>query len=522
MAVELKSVLVSDAVDPLCVDLLKSHGIEVVCKFKLSKDQLIQELQQHDGLIVRSDTKVTKEVIDNAPRLRVVGRAGTGVDNIDLDAATKNGVIVINTPGGNSISACEMTCALITSLARNVSQACHSLKSGRWDRKLYTGNELYGKTLAVLGLGRIGREVAKRMQSYGMRTIGFDPMVNAEDAKAFGVEKMELDEIWPLADYITVHTPLIPQTKNLIGDKALSKCKKGVCVVNVARGGIVDEEALLRALEDGRCGGAALDVFLEEPPKSEVTLSLIKNPLVVATPHLGASTYEAQQRVAVEIAEQFVALSMKNKPGENFIVNGAVNAPVLAATMVASNGPWITLVERLGRILEGVAKTSTATDLQLTVSGKGLENMKFLNVPLIAGFLHNKMKGKINLINAPAYGKEAGVNVQFKHEEGEPSIKITLGSHSVSGTLGAGNVPVLLTVNECKFLPSGVAVGKIIGLFEGLAGQCDLGQILTEIKKQGGDVHSMAAANGSSKVYIVIQTVNDGIQTINLNGLTIC
>ncbi|KAJ9583313.1 hypothetical protein L9F63_022330, partial [Diploptera punctata] len=251
MSVTLRNVLISDAVDSTCVDLLQRHGINVTCKYKMTKEQLLQEIKNYDGLIVRSDTKVTADVFAAATALRIVGRAGTGVDNIDIEAATRRGVIVLNTPGGNSISACELTCALISSLARNIPQACQSLKEGRWDRKLYSGFELSGKTLAVIGLGRIGREVATRMQSFGMKTIGFDPMVSHEAAKEFNIVKMELEEIWPLADFVTVHTPLIPQTKNLINQITLSKCKKGVKIINVARGGIVDEEALLEALKDG-------------------------------------------------------------------------------------------------------------------------------------------------------------------------------------------------------------------------------------------------------------------------------
>ncbi|KAK0078075.1 hypothetical protein PV326_009605, partial [Microctonus aethiopoides] len=286
MSINLRSVLISDPVDTLCADLLISHGVPVTTKYKLSKDELIQEIQKHDGLIVRSETKVTAEILGAASNLRVVGRAGTGVDNIDLQAATRKGIVVLNTPGGNSISACELTCALISALARNVSQAAQSMKEGRWDRKLFSGYELSGKTLAVLGFGRIGREVSHRMQSYGMKIICFDPMLSAEDTKKIGATKMSLNDIWPIADYITVHTPLIPQTRNLINATTLSSCKKGVKIINVARGGIVDEEALLQSLKSGHCGGAALDVFLEEPPKNPITLELIQHPKVIATPHL--------------------------------------------------------------------------------------------------------------------------------------------------------------------------------------------------------------------------------------------
>uniref|UniRef100_A0A182U274 D-3-phosphoglycerate dehydrogenase n=1 Tax=Anopheles melas TaxID=34690 RepID=A0A182U274_9DIPT len=235
--------------------------------------------------------------------------------------------MVLNTPGGNSISACELTCFLIGALARPICPAATSMKEGRWDRKLYSGSELYGKTLAILGLGRIGREVGVRMNAFGMRVIGFDPITTAEEAKAAGIEKMELEQIWPLADYITVHTPLIPATRNLISTATLAKCRKGVRVVNVARGGIIDEAALVTALESGQCGGAAVDVYPEEPPKSDTTRKLINHPKVVATPHLGASTSEAQVRVAVEVAEQFIALTGKSTVYTQYA--GVVNRDVL-------------------------------------------------------------------------------------------------------------------------------------------------------------------------------------------------
>lgn len=324
--IAIKTVLISDAVDSSCVKLLEENGIKVDYKLKLSKEQLIAEIPKYDGLIVRSDTKVTADVI-NASNLKVIGRAGAGVDNIDISAATAKNILVLNTPGGNAISACEMTCALITNLARNIAQAAESMRAGRWDRKLYAGHELYGKTLAIIGLGRIGKEVAIRMQSWGMKTIGFDPLVSAAEAKKFNVEWLDLDKIWPIADYVTVHTPLIPQTRNLIGSKVFEVCKPNLRVINVARGGIIDETALLEAIKNGKCAGAALDVYEQEPPTSPITKELIKNPLVVATPHLGASTGEAQVRVAAEIAEQFVALTGVNKKYTEYA--GVVNQQVL-------------------------------------------------------------------------------------------------------------------------------------------------------------------------------------------------
>uniref|UniRef100_A0AAR5PAF3 D-3-phosphoglycerate dehydrogenase n=1 Tax=Dendroctonus ponderosae TaxID=77166 RepID=A0AAR5PAF3_DENPD len=324
---DIRNVLVADAVDEACVALLQRHSIQVDCKYKLSKEQLIQAIQNYDAIVVRSDTKVGAEVIQAGSRLKAIGRAGAGVDNIDVNAATARDVVVLNTPGGNAISACELTCALIANLARNVAAASASLKAGRWDRKLYAGRELSGKTLAIIGLGRIGKEVALRMQAWGMTTIGFDPIVTPQEAQQFNVQYLELDALWRRADYITVHTPLIPATRNLINAQVLGSCKKGVKVINVARGGIVNEGDLLAALKSGQCGGAAIDVYEQEPPTNPVTLELIAHDKVVATPHLGASTAEAQVRVAVEVAEQLIALTGRSPEYKS--TSGVINRAVL-------------------------------------------------------------------------------------------------------------------------------------------------------------------------------------------------
>ncbi|CAO1350099.1 unnamed protein product [Diamesa hyperborea] len=329
MPMEISSVLVCDAVDASCVELLKSNGINVDYKLKLSKETLIEEAKNYDAIIVRSDTKITADVLTAgaAGKLKVVGRAGVGIDNIDVEAATKNNVVVLNTPGGNSIAACELTCLLIGALARPICPAAQSMKEGRWDRKLYSGTELSGKTLAILGMGRIGREVALRMKMWGMTCIGYDPITTEAEAQVAGIKKMELEEIWPLADFITVHVPLLPSTRNLISQQTLNKCRKGVKIVNVARGGVIEEAAILEALESGQCGGAAFDVFEEEPPKAAVTLKLIQHPKVISTPHLGASTAEAQIKVAVEVSEQFIALTGRSKTYTQYA--GVVNRDTL-------------------------------------------------------------------------------------------------------------------------------------------------------------------------------------------------
>uniref|UniRef100_A0A8C9DNQ6 D-3-phosphoglycerate dehydrogenase n=1 Tax=Prolemur simus TaxID=1328070 RepID=A0A8C9DNQ6_PROSS len=299
----LRKVLISDSLDPCCRKILQDGGLQVVEKQNLSKEELIAELQDCEGLIVRSATKVTADIINAAKKLQVVGRAGTGVDNVDLEAATRKGILVMNTPNGNSLSAAELTCGMIMCLARQIPQATASMKDGKWERKKFMGTEVNGKTLGILGLGRIGREVATRMQSFGMKTVGYDPIISPEVSASFGVQQLPLEEIWPLCDFITVHTPLLPSTTGLLNDSTFARCKKGVRVVNCARGGIVDEGALLRALQSGQCAGAALDVFTEEPPRDR---ALVDHENVISCPHLGASTKEAQSRCGEEIAIQFV------------------------------------------------------------------------------------------------------------------------------------------------------------------------------------------------------------------------
>ncbi|GAB1866985.1 D-3-phosphoglycerate dehydrogenase [Camponotus japonicus] len=497
MSVKLSSVLISDPVDKSCGALLTEYGIPVTTKHKLSKDELINELQNHDALIVRSETKVTADVFAACPNLRVVGRAGTGVDNIDLQAATRKGVIVLNTPGGNSISACELTCALISSLARNVAQAAQSLKEGRWDRKLYSGYELFGKTLAILGMGRIGREVAYRMQSFGMNIVAFDPILKPEVADELGVRLLDLEEIWPVADYITVHTPLIPQTKNLINATTLAKCKKGVYIVNVARGGIVDEEALLNSLKLDHCGGAALDVFVEEPPKNPVTLELIKHPKVVATPHLGASTAEAQLRVAEEIAQQFLGLSGKST---EYAVTGIVNAPVLSAAMTNENEPWIELSKKLGQLAGRFLKGKLDTIIHSQTVGSGMQDKQFIHTAVLVGILTGQTKNGLNLINAPTLAQDIGMRLQESHVEGDnKAVIVKVGEHIIKGTV-RDNQLLLLALDDAVFA-NGIAFSDYICLYRANRVQ-DLANIVNVFSSKSINIHNLNA-NGS---WVIIQT----------------
>lgn len=496
MVIKLEKVLISDEVDAKCINLLQKKGIEVVKNTKLSKEELITEIPKYDGLIVRSATKVTADIINAGSNLKIIGRAGTGVDNIDTVAATNNGVIVMNTPGGNTLSAAEHTCTLIIALSRSLGAASLSMKEGKWDRKKFMGNELFGKTLAIIGLGRIGKEVALRMQSFGMTTIGFDPMVSPAESKEFNTEWLSLDEIWPKADYITVHTPLIPQTKNLLCDASFAKCKKGVKVVNCARGGIIEEAALLRALESGQCGGAGLDVFTEEPPKD---YTLAKHPAVVATPHLGASTVEAQTRVAEDIAQQFIDLC------EGKSLFGAINAPALANALSPSTQPWVQLGERLGVVGCLFTKNLSVTNTEVLLYGNELKSAgSFLTAALMAGFLKTTHMDtgdaprRLNLINSPVLSKQAGLisSSTFTKDSDRTYIIVNFqgAGHeylAMQGTVSGSEVK-LMRVQNCNFHVPADLSGSVI--LYSLQTQTSLANIIAAATKDGASVQAVSTS----------------------------
>ncbi|XP_004581913.2 D-3-phosphoglycerate dehydrogenase [Ochotona princeps] len=449
----LRKVLISDSLDPCCRKILQDGGLQVVEKQNLSKEELIAELQDCEGLIVRSATKVTAEVINAAEKLQVVGRAGTGVDNVDLEAATRKGVLVMNTPNGNSLSAAELTCGMIMCLARQIPQATASMKGGKWERKKFMGTELNGKTLGILGLGRIGREVATRMQAFGMKTIGYDPIISPDVSASFGVQQLSLEEIWPLCDFITVHTPLLPSTIGLLNDSTFARCKKGVRVVNCARGGIIDEGALLRALQSGQCAGAALDVFTEEPPRDR---ALVDHENVISCPHLGASTQEAQSRCGEEIAIQFVDM-VKGKS-----LAGVVNAQALTSAFSPHTKPWIGLAEALGTLMRAWAGSPKGT-IQVITQGTPLKNAgNCLSPAVIVGLLKEASKQTdVNLVNAKLLVNEAGLTVTNSHSSstaGEQGSECILTVALVGAPYQAvgsvqGTTPVLQALNGAVFRP---------------------------------------------------------------------
>ncbi|KAF7241405.1 D-3-phosphoglycerate dehydrogenase [Varanus komodoensis] len=408
-----------------------------------------EENDDCDGLVVRSATKVTAEIINapSAARLRVIGRAGTGVDNVDVEAATRRGILVMNTPAGNSLSAAELTCGMILSLARQIPQAAASMKEGKWDRKKFMGMELQGKTLGILGLGRIGREVAVRMQAFGMKTVGYDPIILPEESAAFGVEQLPLEQIWPLCDFITVHTPLLPSTTGLLNDATFAQCRRGVQVVNCARGGIVDEGALLRALQSGQCGGAALDVFTEEPPKDR---ALVNHPNVISCPHLGASTREAQSRCGREIAMQLVDLAQ----GRALV--GAVNGQALSSAYAPHTKPWIALASALGTLLHALTGQASGS-VQCVTHGSALQKAAGYLTPAVAMGLLKETAAEVNLVNGMLLAEEAGLKIVMAHKDMAPGGQeglLQLHAQGVPPALAGsvqGSVPVLLELGGAAF-----------------------------------------------------------------------
>lgn len=400
-------VLISDPVDPQSAEIFRSRGFIADLNPGLAPEELLRVIPGYDALIVRSQTKVSAAVIAAGTRLKVIGRAGAGVDNIDLNAASRSGIIVMNTPGGNTISTAEHTISMMLSSARNIPQADKSIKAGEWNRKKYVGVELFEKTLGVLGLGKVGREVALRCKAFEMKVIAYDPFLSTEAAREMSIEAVTVEELLLRADFITVHTPLTPETKGLLNRESLKTCKRGVRIVNCARGGIVDEAALLEALESGQVGGAALDVFSVEPPGD---IPLLHHPNVIATPHLGASTEEAQEKVAIQIAHQ--VCDMLSGRG----ITGGVNADVVNAAMRTELRPFLTLAEKLGKLV-GHLMIGKMTALSMTTQGAILHDAgKVLTASFLKGLLGTRLSEPLNLLNASLIAAERGIAIDLHHD----------------------------------------------------------------------------------------------------------
>ncbi|MEZ5347029.1 MAG: phosphoglycerate dehydrogenase [Pyrinomonadaceae bacterium] len=426
---ELK-VFIADDVNDEKLAPLRDAGIAVVKETKLSPEELIDRLKDADGVIVRSATKITAEVMDASEKLRVIGRAGVGVDNIDVKAATSRGIVVMNAPDGNTITTAEHTFALLVSMARNVPQAHGKLQSGIWDKKSFVGVELYGKTLGLIGLGRIGKHVAKIGKGFGMNILAYDPFVSEEQAKEIGIAVGGLDEVLSAADFLTIHTPVTEETRGMIGKEAFSKMKPGVRLVNCARGGLVDEDALLEAIDTGTVAGAALDVFSVEPLAEDSRL--LNHPKVITTPHLGASTKEAQEGVAFTVAEQMRDYLLTGE------LRNAVNAPSLAANELRSLQPYIDLAGRLGRFQTQVLGDEGVNAVEIEYSG-GLAEKDASPVTraFLSGLLEN-ISSRINVVNALHIAEERGISVTTSYKQVEKASNFDIKSKVSAG--GAGQI----------------------------------------------------------------------------------
>ncbi len=428
-------ILVTDNLSKEGVDILKKYPqLTVDVKNKISPQELKDIIGDYDAIIVRSATKLTGEILENAKRLKVAGRAGIGVDNIDVESATKHGIVVMNTPGGNSITTAEHTIAMMFAVARKIPQATASVKEGKWEKSKFEGIELYNKTIGIIGLGNIGGIVADRCIGLKMKVIGYDPFIKPEKAKEIGVELVSLDEIYKRADIITVHVPLSKDTRGLINKEAISKMKDGVIILNCARGGIVNESDLIEALKSGKVAGAGLDVFEKEPPEKS---PLFEMDNVVLTPHLGASTREAQVNVAIAIAEQIVDYLI------NGIIKNAVNFPAIPSETLNLLKPYINLSEKLGNFLSQVAEKQIES-IEIEYSGEiASYNTAPLTIATLKGLLTRMLGENVNYINAPLLAKERGLKViESKSSQAEDyhsliTLKMTSGGeqYTVSGTI---------------------------------------------------------------------------------------
>jgi D-3-phosphoglycerate dehydrogenase / 2-oxoglutarate reductase len=446
-------ILVTDPLAQEGLDVLREAGFDVDLSPGIPPEEIQNRLQDADAWIVRSGTKATADLIQGAGELKVIGRAGVGVDNIDVEAATGRGIVVVNTPYGNTVSVAEHTMALILSLSRHVPRGDASLRRGEWIRSELKGTEVEGKTLGLVGFGRIGRAVADRARGLGMKIVAYDPFINPDLADELDVDLVPLDKLWPRADYISVHVPFTAKTKNIIDADALRKMRPGVRIINASRGGVIHEKALLAAIEDGTVAGAALDVFETEPPKDN---PLLERPEVVATPHLGASTHEASKRVAVQVAEAVTAYLTKGE---------AINAVNLAATPDPATAPFLPLAEALG---SWALQLCPGSPREVTVAARGTAakaQVRLIADAALKGLMEVAHGGRVNLVNARMLAQDAGISVHEESTEQSPDfpnqliVKVTAehGEARVTGTnLGTlGPRIILVDDYEVEVKPHG-------------------------------------------------------------------
>jgi len=455
-------VLIADQLSPAAVEIFRQRGVAADVKVGLTKPELLAIIGDYHGLAVRSATKADKEVIAAAKNLKVIGRAGIGVDNVDIPAATAAGIVVMNTPFGNSITTAEHAIGMMFALARQLPAADLSTQAGKWEKNRFMGVELYGKTLGLIGAGNIGAIVADRANGLKMKVIAYDPFLSPERAVEIGVEKVELADLLARADIITLHTPLTDKTRNILSAEALAATKKGVLIVNCARGGLVDEDALRAGLDDGHIGGAAFDVFVQEPAKENV---LFGAPGFIATPHLGASTGEAQENVALQVAEQM----------SDYLLTGAVtnalNSPSITADEAPKLKPYVALAERLGAFA-GQMVDAGLKGVDIAFEGDvAALNVKPLTAAALAGVLR-PMLAEINMVSAPAVAKERGITVSESRQESSPvyenlmrvTVVTDMGRRSFAGAVVAG-APRIVEVKgmelDAAFAPAMLYVNNL-------------------------------------------------------------
>ena len=508
-------VLISDKMDPKAAEIFRQRGVQVDEITGKTKEELIAIIGDYDGLAIRSSTKVTKEVLAAATNLKVVGRAGIGVDNIDIPSASAQGVVVMNTPFGNSITTAEHAIALMFALARQLPEADASTQAGKWEKNRFMGVELTSKTLGLIGAGNIGSIVADRALGLKMKVIAYDPFLTPERAVEMGVEKVSLDDMLARADFITLHTPLTDQTRNILSAENIAKTKKGVRIINCARGGLIDEAALKAALDSGHVAGAALDVFVEEPAKAS---PLFGTPGFVSTPHLGASTDEAQVNVAIQVAEQMSDYLMSGG------VTNALNMPSLSAEEAPKLKPYMALAEKLGSLVGQLAHDALSS-ISIEVEGAAAElNQKPITGAVLAGLM-KVYSDTVNMVNAPYLARERGLDVrEVRHErEGDyhtlirVSVKTQEGEKSVAGTLFGDQNPRLVEIFGVKVEAdlAGPMLYVVNQDAPGFIGR--IGTTLGEAKVNIGTFHLGRRAAGGEAVLLL--SLDEPVGDVLLNKL---
>jgi D-3-phosphoglycerate dehydrogenase / 2-oxoglutarate reductase len=500
-------VLISDALSPAAVQIFKDRGVAVDFQPNLGKDKdkLAAAIDGFDGLAIRSATKVTAKLLEQAKGLKVIGRAGIGVDNVDIPAATARGIIVMNTPFGNSITTAEHAITLMLALARQIPEADASTRAGKWEKNKFLGVEIFSKTLGVIGCGNVGSIVADRAIGLKMKVIAYDPYLSAERALDLGVEKVELDELWRRADFITLHTPLTERTRNIVNADTLALMKKGVRLINCARGELVDEAALCAALKSGQVAGAAIDVFAEEPATASPLFGL---PNVVCTPHLGASTLEAQENVALQIAEQMSDYLLRGA------ISNAINFPSISAEEAPKLKPFVALAEKLGSFAGQLTETGIK---QVQIAYEGLVagmNTRALTSAAVAGLLRPMLQN-VNVVSAPVIAKDRGIVVEETRREAagdyESLMTVTVTtdrqSRHVSGTVFADGRPRIVNIKgirmDAEFGPSMIYITNLdkpgfIGKFSSTLGEAGINIATFHVGREaaGGNAVALIEIDG--------------------------